>query len=203
MSAVAAVPGGEEPEKPAGQKTTLLNRQELLERLGCTYQTLWRYQQMGLPNIPMGGQRTFYELEKVMAWLEERGITGKVGRPTKASADGVVDEKKLELLEVKLRKEKVLAERHEHALQRLKGEVVSASSVQEAHLKRLQIVKAGLLALPGKVASRCAHRSAHEVQAELELEVHALLAEYAKPPEVQPGTGSLTGSLAMVAPEVK
>lgn len=182
--------------------TKLVTEKELMEELGVTYQTLWRYKKMGLPHIPMAGKQTFYDVNIVRPWLEQRGITGKVGRPSNVQSSEVVDEKKLELLDVKLRKEKVLAERHEHALLRLKGEVVSTVSVQEAHLKRVQIVKAALLALPGKVAARCAHRSSHEVQAELELEVYAMLAEFAKPPEVVQQSQSLTGSLAMAAPEV-
>jgi hypothetical protein len=188
---------------PSGELTKIVTQEELLQHLGVTYQTLWRYKKLGLPCIPMGGKRTFYQLDKVEAFLEQHGITGKVGRPPSTDGSDAAEEKKLKLLDVKLRKELVLAERHEHALQRLKGEVVSTVSVQEAHLKRVQLVKAGLLALPGKVAARCAHRSSHEVQAELELEVHALLAEFARPPEVTHPSQSLTGSLAMAAPEVK
>lgn len=192
---------GAEVVEKAGDKTRIMNQEELLQHLNVTYQTLWRYKKLGMPCIPMGGKQTFYDVDKVEAFLDEHGITGRVGRPGKELSPDA-EQKKLELLQVKLRKELVLAERHEHALKRLKGEVVSTSSVQEAHLKRVQVVKAGLMSLPGKVAARCAHRSAHEVQAELELEVHALLTEFARPPEVVHST-SLTGSLAMNPAEVK
>lgn len=188
-------------EQPGDNVTRIMNQEEFLAHLGVTLQSLWRYKKMGMPCMPMAGKQTFYDVAKATEWLESHGLNGKVGRPPAAAASLEEAEAKQKLLDAKVRKETVLAERHEHALARLKGEVVSFSSVQESHLRRVQVVKAGLMSLPGKVASRCANRPAHEVQAELEAEVHALLTEFSRPPEVIPCVVAVNG-VNLAPPEV-
>jgi phage terminase Nu1 subunit (DNA packaging protein) len=70
---------------------------------------------------------------------------------------------------------------------RLRGELVAASAVQAEWSDVLRVVRAGLLALPSRVAARLPHLSKHDI-AEIDAEVRAALTEIGKPSDV-PLTG--------------
>lgn len=162
----------------APQNRPLITRGELLDELGVTTQCVWRYQKQGMPHVPMAGGETYYDLEKVRTWMQVNGITGKQGRPATAD-DPELAETKKKLLEAKLAKEQVLTKKHEHLLDLATGRVLRKDEVENGRLNRIATVKAGLLALPGKMAARLAHRDALDVQRELAAEVLALLRAFA------------------------
>jgi phage terminase Nu1 subunit (DNA packaging protein) len=159
--------------------TKLVTQEQLLEALGISYPTLWRYRKEGLPEVPIGGKQALFHLERCKAWMEEKGYTGKIGRPSGRESEGSKDLKD-QLAEAKIQKERLLAERHKLSLDIAKRAVLPVAEVMEGRLQRIAVVKAGLLSLPGKLAQRLAMRSAGEVQVELEREIHQLLAEFAK-----------------------
>jgi len=158
----------------------LVTREVALRELGVTYQTLWRYQKEGCPHVPMAGNQTFYDMDKVRAWMVANGYSGKVGRPEKGSPEAELDETKRKLLEARLKKEEALAAKHNHQLAVAQGKVFAKDEIIEGQLKRIATVKAGLLALPGKLAQRLAHREALDIQRELHEEVLALLDSFSK-----------------------
>jgi len=59
---------------------------------------------------------------------------------------------------------------------RLRGELVEASAVEAEWSDVLRIVRAGMLALPSRVAARLSHLSKHDV-AEVDAEIRAVLAK--------------------------
>ena len=168
---------GEAAEKIQGADDRVLSQDQLLQELQISYPTLYRWKAEGCPAMPIGGRQSLYHLGRVRQWMLEKGYTGKVGRPSK---DLIPEELKLEIAEAKLRKENLLAERHKFALDVAKKAVVSVQEVNDGRLRRVMAVKAGLLALPGKLAQRLALRPAPEVQAELEREVHQLLEAFSQ-----------------------
>lgn len=166
------------PVSAAPQNAPLITRKELMEELGVTAQCVWRYQKDGMPHVPMAGGETYYNLEKVRTWMQVNGVTGKQGRPATAD-DPELAETKKKLLEAKLAKETVLTKKHEHLLDLAQGRVLKKDEVENGRLARVATVKAGLLALPGKMAARLAHRDALDVQRELQAEMLALLRAFA------------------------
>lgn len=156
-----------------------LTEAELLEALGLpdlTPQTLWRYRNEGMPHVPMARGQYFYSLEKVRTWMTVHGKTGVQGRPKKGD---LPEELKKELTEVRIQKERVLVAKHQHLLDRAQGLVLTKQEVEEGRLARVAAVKAGLLALPGKLSQRLAMRDAVAIQRELEDEVRSLLHAFA------------------------
>lgn len=157
----------------------LVTRAQLLEELGITENTEWRYRKEGMPCIPMAGKDIFYNLDKVKTWMLANGKTGKQGRPN-LSDDPELAKIKQDLAATKLRKETVLCEKHEHLLDLAKGRVLKRDEVEAGMTARVAAVKAALMALPGKLAQRLAMRNAVDVQVELEAEVRAVLEGFAK-----------------------
>lgn len=158
--------------------TPLLTQSELLAAIGVTPQTLWRYRKDGMPCIPMAGGDYFYNLEKVQTWALANGVTFRQGRPA-TSDDPELAVVKQKLAEAKLAKELVLTEKHRHLLDLAKGQVLKKAEVEDGRLQRVATVKAALLALPGKMSQRLAHREPLEIQRDLEAEVLAMLKAFA------------------------
>ncbi len=84
------------------------------------------------------------------------------------------------LLAAKLRKEIALASRHELTVQKLRGELLDASDVRVQRLRRIEVVKAGLLALGARIAPRAVGLDAQAIEGVIEEEVRLLLGEYSK-----------------------
>jgi phage terminase Nu1 subunit (DNA packaging protein) len=63
------------------------------------------------------------------------------------------------------------------------SELVEASAVQAEWSDILRVVRAGMLAVPSRVAARLPHLSKHDI-AEIDAEVRAALTEIGKPSDV-------------------
>lgn len=107
--------------------------------------------------------------------------TGAEGATAPAPAPGAARPASLEeqLLRAKLRKETALAAKNELEYERARGALVPLEDVQKERLQRIAVVKARLLATPGKLAQRCAGKDAREVERQLKDEMTAILAEFA------------------------
>lgn len=79
-----------------------------------------------------------------------------------------------------VRKAKALAEKYELQLEIMAGNLVDKTKVQQDQIERVVIVRARLLGMVGKLAPRLAHRTAEEVQDELEAEVRDILTEFSR-----------------------
>lgn len=163
-----------------------LNSHALMKRLDIQSKAFLAYCRSGMPHLPCRpGVEPHYDPVAVRAWMEENGLSGERGQQGFAKqADPAVREL---LFQARLRKELALAAKHEHQVAVARGATISLGAYQQESLAKIAAVKAGLLALPGKVASRLVGLSAREIQVEMEREVRDLLAEFA-----QRVVGSLT-----------
>jgi len=50
----------------------LLTEAQVVEELGVTRPTLYRWRRFGMPYVPLGTRAVRYNLSEVMQWLEER-----------------------------------------------------------------------------------------------------------------------------------
>lgn len=72
------------------------------------------------------------------------------------------------------------AEKRVLEVQARRGELVSRAEVERGRVQRILIVRQGLLALPGKLAARCAGRTQEEVHEEIAAEVDSLLRQFSE-----------------------
>lgn len=151
----------------------------LVRLRGCTERAVYYWIDEGCPHTKYGRGMFFFNPEAVEAWLQARNRDGTPGSKSLIAGPGVAADVRDELARAKLRKEQALASRHEHNLAVAKGDYMLAEQVQQERLERILSVKAQLLALPGKLAMRLAHRSSEDIYNELRTEVHNLLLDFA------------------------
>jgi len=120
---------------------------------------------------------------KFVATGEHYYDVGKT-KEQEAAAEGLtveqLDKLKQDTMATKLRKEGLMADKYQHQLDLLRGQVVDKGEVQRERLQRIMSVKAKLLSMPGKMANRLAGRTIRDIQVELEREVREILAEFAR-----------------------
>ena len=175
------------------------------EVLGRAPRTLSAWRRRGLPIVEERGRVVLVDVDVVAAWVEANGL-GRRGRPSAVDvarrvearrqpaapgqageADdelegGDVDDLPLDeqLVRAKLRKERALAEKHEITNRKAIGDLLSKDEVQRRWLERVRFVGAGLLALPGKLASRLANRAPREIELELDRAARELLEQFSR-----------------------
>lgn len=186
----------------------LVAQSDLAAKLGVSRQELWRWRKLGAPGFELAGE-VRYEEDKLCAWLRanykrlpkkiqqilvDQGILPVDDLPSASQPNvsvggetpeeivkAVVDTEKLKQyhLEARVRKERALASRHEQNLALQRAALVPVEEVRQQNLRKLAVVRAGLLSLPGKLAGRIAHRDVREVHQELDKGVRELLALFA------------------------
>lgn len=179
-------------DKPESKgPSQVLTRGELITTLGITYSTVQAWERQGMPVAHKAGggagNSSLYDLEAVKAWAKATGREvgeGVVYAPTRDSDDLLPAQVRERLAKAKLRRELATAEKQETAVSKMKGELVPRDAVIKERLERITIVRAQLLAGPGKLATRLVGRDAREIQQELETWVHEVLTEFARPSQV-------------------
>lgn len=169
-----------------------LTTDEMAEELGVTRKTLQRWNAAGCPHEGGGhGKPIFYDKAAVIAWMESTGATGTPGRPPqgaerKADDGAAVDELPADVQKIATLTRKVnLAIKMQELRKRERLEKIAAGELHDrgecerGRLERIATVKAGLLALPGKLATRLENREAPEIQREIDREVRHLLSQFA------------------------
>lgn len=170
-----------------------LTTEEMAAELGVTRRTLARWNEAGCPHEGGGpGRPIYYDKAAVIAWMEATGATGTPGRPPQGAErkggtedDGLgevpSDVSKIAVLTRKVNLAIKMQELKKRArLERIAiGELHDRGECERGRLERIAAVKAGLLALPGKLAARLENREAAEIQRELDREVRHLLAQFA------------------------
>ena len=179
---------------------------KMAEAAGVTVSTLLKWRKLGLPFEKDARKRVWYDPEAVSEWLEENGRTGRPGRPSLVqtmkrekyarklagepepeplprltpSPDVVTEATTMDLAAAKLRKELALAEKHELAVARVKGELLDADEVERDRVRRVSVIKARLLQLAATAAPLCAGRDEGEIERIITEEVLLLLADFAR-----------------------
>jgi hypothetical protein len=96
------------------------------------------------------------------------------------SPEAVAEATTMDLAAAKLRKELALAEKHELAVARVKGELLDAEEVERDRVRRVSVIKARLLQLAATAAPLCAGRDEGEIERIITEEVLLLLADFAR-----------------------
>ena len=179
---------------------------KMAEAAGVTVSTLLKWRKLGLPFEKDERKRVWYDPEAVSEWLEENGRTGRPGRPSLVQTmkrekyarklagipepepipkltpppEVTAEVTTMDLAAAKLRKELALAEKHELAVARVKGELLDAEEVERDRVRRVSVIKARLLQLAATAASLCAGRDEADIERILTEEVLLLLADFAR-----------------------
>ena len=179
---------------------------KMAEAAGVTVSTLLKWRRLGMPFEKDERKRVWFDPAAVAEWLEENGRTGRPGRPSLVQTmkrerharkmagepepepipkltpapEPTVEVTTMDLAAAKLRKELALAEKHELAVAKIKGELLDADEVERDRVRRVSVVKARLLQLAATVAPLCAGRDVAEIEHILEDEVLLLLEDFAR-----------------------
>lgn len=149
-----------------------VDHSKIAEALGVSERAVSRYAEQGMPRVPGPHRTWFYNVKNCRAWVQRKGLSGRVGRP-QVNTDH-------EMAKAKLRKEQALAMKHELAVKEAAGQLMRVEDVRAERLLRVKSVKGALLALPGRLSSRLAHRPEREVYKELEEAVRDVLRQFAE-----------------------
>jgi hypothetical protein len=169
-----------------------LSIDKMAEELGLAAVTIRRWVGLGCPHEKAPGLRGALSFDKaeVVAWMERTGATGLMGKPPAGSERVQEDDPaagaattdlakiakltKLVHLEIK----KLDAAKRKRLEKIAEGELHDRGDCERGTLQKIAAVRAGLLALPGKLSARLAGRDATTVQEELTREVIHLLAQF-------------------------
>jgi hypothetical protein len=169
---------------------------EVLAAFGIPRATIQRWVAADCPH-DKGPEGNLFDLEEVREWMRRAGRAGTRGRPSELDtlereiaaagdeADGADDAEfaakaKRAMVLARLRKEIALASRYERENREREKQLLELDEVERGRLERIAFVKAGLLALPGKLAARLATREAREIEVLLEEAVTDLLTEFSR-----------------------
>lgn len=154
-----------------------LNPAELARKRGVSSKQVERWMAQGCPHKKFASQ-VLLNPDEVEAWLKANNLQGD-GTPGPQIGGRLDPELREELLKVRLRKDAAQASKYEHQLAVARGDFVSTAQVESERLARVMEVKAALLALPGKVSTRLAHRNSEDIYIELRQEVLEILTRFA------------------------
>lgn len=153
---------------------------EAVNLLGASDSTIRRWVREGCPHERVGTQ-IMLDLKAVRDWhTERRGTPDVTGRGRPSVLDTAPENVKEAIAVATLRKLVAQAERVEHDLAEKRGQVLPRAEVETGRLARIAFVRAGLLALPARLAQRCAGRDAVEVEREADEEVRKLLEGFSR-----------------------
>ena len=157
-----------------------LTTKELARHLGRTQRMLasWRANSCPSRICPMTG-KIMWKVSEVKTWLAGRPRADRGGGRVGSADPESQGELKDELLRQRVRKETALADVRELAASKTRGDLVAREDVEQAALEKLAIVRAGLLAMAGKLAPRLAFKDARVIQRDLDAACRELLAAFA------------------------
>lgn len=163
---------------------------QMADAIGVTRQAVGRYVSAGCPHQGSGrrGDPYTFDRDEVIAWLERTGRDGIHGAADpcisqivdhqQAATTDITKINKLTRV-VSLEIKRLEAARRKRLERIAEGELHDRVDCERGRLQRIATVRAGLLALPGKLAARLVGREPHEIEAEITREVHHLLAQFA------------------------
>jgi len=159
----------DEAAQQAARLCGIITEAELAALLGITRQRVSELARSGI--LKRVAPARFDMCEAVKAYCANlREQAGRAGRPSLGG-----DELKAQ----KIRQARESADKLEIQNQAARRELVPAIEVQREWESILRGVRAGLLAVPSRVATRLGHLTAHDLS-EMDLEIRAVLAELAE-----------------------
>jgi len=149
-------------------------REEVAAEFGIPLDRVASFVSRGFRRYIPSTTGNLYDLQALKEWVEAHdGGAGSVrGAYTNKR---VAPELRDALVQARVAKEQAMADKHRHDLRVKQGKFMSREVVQEQRLERIAVVRAKLLALPGKYAGRLAGREAKDVQEELDKAVREVL----------------------------
>ncbi|MGB0972258.1 MAG: hypothetical protein ACPGVG_15055, partial [Mycobacterium sp.] len=117
---------------------------EIAEVFGVNAVTVRQWSRQGLPCTRKKGKANLYDEAEVAAWMESKGITGKVGRPK--------EEGPKSLDAARMRKEYALARKHEIYVEREQGRLLDADEVRRQWVKQGTIFRNRMMTIGASVA---------------------------------------------------
>lgn len=166
---------------------TPLTIQELADELGVSKKTIHRWvEEGGCPHdrATTQGRPLLFDKSAVVAWMTQTGHTGLMGRPPEGIKGGEEDSTDVAKIAKLTRFVNLEIKRYEAARRKrvediAAGTLIDRAEVERGRIERIGFVRAGLLALPGKLAPRLVGLSSTDIQRELDREVNYLLAQFA------------------------
>ena len=139
-----------------------------------------RWVRAGCPH-ERDGTQIFVSLKAVRDWHEaRRGTPDPVGKGKPSVLETAPAEVKERIAIATLRKLVAQAERVELDLAARRGQFLPRADVDQGRLARIAYVRSALLALPARLGTRCADRSAVEIEREADEEVRKVLEEFSR-----------------------
>lgn len=165
-------------------KIILISQSEFAKKVGVTPQAISKLIKQG--KLPVDGkklimpdaEKAYYTLKAGIKLtntpvVEVFNADESDNLPIKNSQNADMQD----LLNVKVRKETILADNHELNLNKALGKLVSIEEVNKTVTNSLTIVRNAFISLPNRVAQRLEGLSAAEIQLLLEDEVNEVLTE--------------------------
>lgn len=146
--------------------------EQICEALGVDRSTLKRWVSQGLPWESHRDRKKWFCEDEVRAWLESKGLSGKVGRPQTPEGKDMAG--------AKLRKELALASLREFEVGLRKGELVKRVDVDRENVRKVAALRDSLLALPGALAPTLEGLDEAEIRLKLENGMKAALEQFSK-----------------------
>jgi phage terminase Nu1 subunit (DNA packaging protein) len=147
--------------------------EEISQILDVDISTIKRWISNGLPCDRAGrGKPCRLDATEVAAWMREKGLTGKLGRPKTETAK--------ELEAARIRKENALADRYELDVAVRRGELLERVDVERMNVQKVAALRNALLSLPASLSPSLEGCSGAEIQDELERAVLGLLEQFAR-----------------------
>ena len=137
---------------------------EAAETMGVSRKNLQRAIKDGMP-ATVSGRHTLVDLGEAEAWMAERG------RGVHSERLNPSDELRTE----RIRKERALADKHELMVAQLRGHLVEKSEAQAWWRRRVEVMKAKLLAIPATLSATMEGMDGPARQVEIERAIRAAL----------------------------
>jgi len=155
-------------------KRHLPNIQAVADHFKVTHQAVTRWRQQGMPDKDARG----WSIAKTKKWLAERSKkSGRVAGAARGTTDnGLRDE----LLRAQVLRAKAKAQREEIQLKEELGSLIPLTEVKERDVRRIQVVKRELLAVPRMVAHELVGLNAKEIEVVLKKRVRELLERFSR-----------------------
>lgn len=149
-----------------------LRQKDLAAVFRVSPRTIQRWEDKGLDRARKGPEAT-YDLAEAVAWALERAEADAYERGHREALTG-------DLEKVELKKQEMLARKHELDVEEREGRLVDVDEVEEDLAREFSQIRAALLAFPGRLAPRLDKYKTPEALAIIEPAVHELMEDLSR-----------------------
>lgn len=147
-----------------------LNLEQAGEELSVHKETLRRYIGQGAPHSRGKHNKILVDATEIAAWMEDQGLTGKVGRPH--------DESSADLDEARRLKEIEMARNWRLRNEKIEQQMIDAEDVKRGWASAISTLKTQLLNIPAQVAGTMEGMSLSERHEVVEQAIRDVLENY-------------------------